>query len=160
MSPKSRTQSARFASFAIASAMSVLAAGEASAQASGCGDLQTHLGQRKVIAEKLSTAGKKQIDARVACAGFNQLVQNGNTLLKWATANKDWCQIPDSFMQSIKLDHDKASQIRGKACTVAAKQTEMEKQAKNGGGGQGGGASSLLGGNGLSGATQVPQGAL
>lgn len=131
------------------------AGGQALAQASGCGDLQGQLAQRKTIAERLSAAGGKQVDAKVACAGFTQLVANGNSILKWATANKDWCQIPDSFIESIRVDHGKATQIRGKACGFAAKQQEMEKQAKSGGG-QGG----LLGGNGLSGSTQLPQGAL
>ena len=158
MSPKSRTTSCWIVSLAVGAATSALVTGEASAQASGCGDLQAHLGQRKAIAERLSAGGNKKIDAKMACAGFNQLVQNGTTLITWATNNKDWCQIPDSFIESIKVDHLKATQIRGKACGVAAKQTEMEKQAKNGGGPGGGGG--LLGGGGLSGAQQVPQGAL
>lgn len=158
MSPKSRTASSWIVSLTVAAFASALVASEAAAQASGCGDLQTHLGQRKAIAERLSAAGKKQIDAKSACAGFNQLVQNGTTLLTWATANKEWCQIPDSFIEGIKADHAKAGQIRGKACGVAARQTEMEKQAKNGGGNSGAGG--LLGGGGLSGATQMPQGAL
>lgn len=158
MSPKSRTTSSWIVSLTIGAVASVLVASEASAQATGCGDLQTHLGQRKAIADRLSASGKKQIDAKTACAGFNQLVQNGTTLITWATTNKEWCQIPDSFIESIKTDHLKATQIRGKACGVAAKQSEMEKQAKNGGGNSGAGG--LLGGGGLSGATQMPQGAL
>ena len=128
------------------------------AQASGCGDLQTHLGQRQSIAQKLQAGGKKQLDAKVACAGFNQLVQNGVTLLKWTETNKEWCQIPDAFIESIRADHGKAQAIRGKACSVAAKQTEMERQAKTGGGPPGSGG--LLGGGGLSGTSTLPQGAL
>ena len=126
------------------------------AQASGCGDLQSHLIQRKSIAESLTPKGKQQMDAKVACQGFNQLVANGDKLLKWAAANKEWCQIPDGFIDSIKTDHGKAQQIRGRACGMAAKQNQMEQQAKNGGGGGGG----LLGGGGLTGSTSLPQGAL
>lgn len=126
------------------------------AQASGCGDLQKYLIERKTIAESLSGGGKKkQIDAKVACAGFNRLVGNGATLMKWTAANKDWCQIPDSFVAGIKADHEKAVQIRSRACDVAAKQTALEKQAREGGGGGG-----LLGGGGLSGSTAMPKGAL
>jgi len=135
--------------------MAAVAAGEAQAQAaSGCGDLQGMLAQRQSIAGRLTANGKKQIDARVACTGFNQLISNGNTLLKWAQANKDWCQIPDSFIQSVKADHGKATAIRGKACSMVAKQAQAEKQAKSGGG------SGLLGGGGLTGPTRLPQGAL
>lgn len=130
----------------------------AQAAASGCGDIQAQLLERKSIADRLSAAGKKQMDAKVACQGFNQLVQNGTKLVSWVETNKDWCQIPDTFLQGIKADHAKAQDIRGKACGVAAKQTEMERQAKSGGGPNG--AGTLLGGNGLSGASALPQGAL
>ena len=124
------------------------------AQASGCGDLQGQLLQRKAIGDRITASGtKKQIDAKLACTAFTQLVQNGVTLIKWVEANKEWCQVPDSFVESIKADHGKAQAIRSKACTFAARQTEAEKQSRNGGGG-------LLGGGGLSGSTAMPQGAL
>lgn len=124
------------------------------AQSTGCGDLQGHLVQRKSIAEKLTVSGKKKIDPGVACAGFGQLVANGNTLIKWAEANKDWCQVPDSFIEGVKADHARAITIRGQACGIVAKQQQMEKQAREGGGG------GLLGGGGLTGQSRVPQGAL
>lgn len=152
MSPMFRTWSARIACLSVAAAAAMLSTQEVVAQASGCGELQSILTERKTIAERLSAGAQKQVDAKAACAGFNQLVQNGNSLLKWSTANKDWCQIPDGFIESIRTDHNKASQIRGRACGVAAKQAEAEKN--------GGGAGTLLGGNGLSGATLIPQGAL
>lgn len=131
-----------------------LATNPALAQSTGCGDLQGHLVQRKTIAEKLTMSGKKKIDPGVACAGFGQLVANGNTLIKWAEANKDWCQVPDSFIEGVKADHARAITIRGQACGIVAKQQQMEKQAREGGGG------GLLGGGGLTGQTRVPQGAL
>lgn len=157
MSPRSRTSSTGIMLAALGVAGFGLCASEAHAQASGCGDLQTHLLQRKQIGARLSAGGKKQLDAKVACKGFNDLVQNGATLIKWAEANKDWCQIPDSFIDSVKADHGKASGIRTKACGIAAKQAQMEKQAKNG---AAPGASGLLGGNGLSGSRSLPAGAL
>lgn len=132
---------------------------DAVAQASGCGDLQKHLVQRKNIAQNLTGSGKKKIDAKVACAGFGNLVGNGLTLIKWAETNKDWCQVPDSFIQGIKVDHAKAVTIRGQACGMVAKQQKMEKQAREAGGG-GGAASGLLGGGGLTGQAKMPQGAL
>lgn len=137
---------------------SLSATGAFAQTASSCGELQTHLMQRKSIADRLQGGGKKQVDAKVACTSFTQLVQNGTVLVKWTDANKDWCQIPESFIESIKADHVKAQAIRTKACGVAAKQIQMEKQAKSGGGAGGGGG--LLGGGGLSGANQLPQGAL
>lgn len=142
-----------------AAVLIVVGTGTASAQgAAGCTDVQPMLTQRKSIGERLSSAtkGGKQLDAKFACASFNQLVSNGQTLIKWIDANKDWCQIPDTFADGIKVDHNRAIGIRSKACGVAAKQAQMEKQAREGGGAQGG----LLGGGGLSGPTRLPQGAL
>ena len=138
---------------AFTAAVSTLSAGMAAAQQSGCGDLQGMLLKRKQISDSLSGGAKRQLDPKVACGGFNQLVQNGTTIMKWAEANKDWCQVPDSFLEGVKADHSKAQEIRTKACGIAAKQDEMEKQAKNGGGG-------LLGGSGLSGSRALPSGAL
>ncbi len=118
--------------------------------------------QRKAIGDRISAAtkGKKQIDARMACTNFGSLVSNGQTVIKWVEANKEWCSIPDNFVQGIKNDHAKATELRGKACNVAAQQTALEKkarqQAQQGGGGGGG----LLGGPGLTGEYKIPQGAL
>lgn len=154
MSPNSRVPSmvTRLASLAVFA----LAAGEASAQAgASCGAVQSQLEQRKAIAQSLQGGGKKQMDAKVACAGFNRLVANGASIIKWTDANKDWCQVPESFVEGIKADHAKAQEIRAKACNVAAKIQQMEKQAKSGQS-QGG----LLGGGGLTGSTALPKGAI
>jgi hypothetical protein len=129
----------------------------AAAQSVACDGIQPLLVQRKSIADKLSAAGKKKIDARVACTGFTQLVANGAAIVKFVDMNKDWCQIPDSFATGVKADHSKAVAIRARACTFVAKQAEAEKRAKSGNGGGGGG---LLGGGGLTGQLVMPQGAL
>ena len=97
------------------------------------------------------------MDPKAACAAFGKLVANGTTTLKWAEANKDWCQIPEQFIEGIKTDHEKVTKIKGQACTVAAKVIEMEKKAASG---QSGGPASLLGGGGLEGTFKMPQGAL
>lgn len=146
------------AAFACAQVVGAIVATSALAQAStGCGDIQKFLLDRKSIAASLTVKKGEKIDARFACGGFGKLVANGTSLLKWVDTNKDWCQIPDSFVTGIKEDHGRAVAIRGKACSVAAKQNQLEKQAKQGGGqGEGG----LLGGPGLTGASKLPQGAL
>lgn len=156
--------SARFASRLVivtmgAAGLLAVAVPQAGAQSASCQSIQPMLVQRKEISGRLSAGPKGKLDARVACSGFNQLVSNGQALIKWVDANKDWCQIPDTFVGGIKADHEKAISIRARACKVAAQQTEMEKRAKEGGGG-GGGAGGLLGGGGLTGQQAMPQGAL
>ena len=140
---------------AIVAMGAVLSNQAAFAQATGCESVQPLLMQRKSIADKLTSQSKGKIDARVACAGFTQMVTNGTAILKFVETNKEWCQIPDSFAESVKADHTRAIAIKNKACNFAAKQADMEKRAKAAGNNTG-----LLGGNGLSGTTAMPQGAL
>ena len=155
MSPISRVPS--MAKMLAGVAVLTFVSGQAFAQASAsCGEIAKHLEQRKTIAASLQAGGKKKMDAKVACAGFGRLVANGATIVKWTDANKDWCQVPDSFVEGIKADHVKAQEIRAKACNVAAKIQQMEKQAKK----QGPAGGGLLGGGGLTGSSALPQGAL
>lgn len=135
-------------------------ASRASAQASNCADVQKHVNERKAIVARiqaLTSGKKKQVDPKDACALFGRLVVNGNATLKWAEANKDWCGVPDSFVEGMKADHGRAMTLKGQACGAAAKQAEMmrkaRQQAQQGGGG-------LLGGPGVFGEYKIPQGAL
>ena len=131
----------------------------AEAQSSSCQQLGLYMMERKSLVEavqKLGLGKEKKMDPKAACAAFGKLVTNGATMLKWAEANKDWCQIPEQFVEGIRTDHEKVVKIRGQACSVAAKQAELEKKARSGQGGAGG----LLGGGGLEGSYKIPQGAL
>ena len=143
------------AGFVAAALPLVLPALGSPARASSCTEMQTHLTERRDLVGSIQalTAGGKKMDAKAACTAFGKLVTNGTTTLKWAEANKDWCQVPDQFVQGLKADHDRVVKMRGRACSFAAKQTEMEKK----GGGQGSG---MLGGSGLEGTYRIPQGAL
>jgi len=134
------------------------ASGPAQAQSSTCQQLGPQMLERKSLVEaiqKLSGKNKK-MDAKEACAAFGKLAANGTAMLKWTEVNKDWCQVPDHFVEGIKNDHEKVMKIRGQACGVAAKQTELEKKARSGPGAPGG----LLGGEGLEGTYKIPKGAL
>ncbi len=126
-----------------------------------CSAIQSTLLERKNLVAKANAASnsKKKMTPQEACALFGKLQANGNTGIKWITANKEWCSIPDSFSEGFKADNQKVGEIRNKVCGIAAQATKMEAQAKaqaqNGGGGGG-----LLGGPGLSGSFRMPQGAL
>lgn len=138
----------------------ILVAGPAFAQSAECGEIQKTLQARKDLVAKANTAqnSKAKMTPQAACALFGKLQSNGSEGLKWITANKEWCSIPDSFAEGFKTDHTKVVGIRTKVCAVAAQATKMESQARaqaeNGGGG------GLLGGPGLTGSLKMPQGAL
>jgi hypothetical protein len=129
----------------------------AQAQSATCQQLGPQMMERKSLVEAVQKlAGKdKKMEPKAACAAFGKLAANGTTMLKWAETNKDWCHVPDHFVEGIKNDHEKVLKIRGQACGAAAKQAELEKKARSGQGGSG-----LLGGDGLEGTFKIPQGAL
>jgi hypothetical protein len=135
--------------------LAFLGAEPAAAQSATCQEFAKTLAERRAIIEKIQamTSKKKQLEPKSACSLFGALVTNGNTAVKWLDANKEWCQIPEPFIENIKQDHSRSTDLRGKACKAAAQQAAMEKQAKEGGSG-------LLGGDGLTGSYRVPQGAL
>lgn len=125
-----------------------------------CSSIQKTLIERKNLVAKANAASnsKQKMTPQAACALFGQLQANGTAGIKWITANKEWCSIPDSFAEGFQADHKRVGDIRTKVCTMAAQATKMEAQARaqaqNGGGG------GLLGGPGLSGSFKMPQGAL
>jgi hypothetical protein len=141
----------------VAAALPLILPALVSEARASCTDMQTHLLERKNLVGSIQamTQGGKKLDPKAACTVFGKLVANGTATLKWAESNKDWCQVPDNFVEGLKADHERVVKMRGRACMFAAKQAEMEK--KGGSGGQGGG---LLGGGGLEGTYRIPQGAL
>jgi hypothetical protein len=70
---------------------------------------------------------KKQIDPIAACPKFRGLVAIENEMKAWVIKNKDWCSIPDQFIESMKAGFSKTPVFAQKACAAAA-------MAKRGGG--------------------------
>jgi hypothetical protein len=138
-------------------AVIALGAAPALAQSETCNQFGKTIQDRAAIVQKLNNAGNKdkKVDPKTACSLFGSLVANGEGAVKWLETNKDWCQIPETFITNIKAEHAKAVGLRGQACKAAAQQAAIEKKAKEGGGGSG-----LLGGDGLTGSFKMPQGAL
>ena len=160
----------RIALAGVLAGFAAVSAAPALAQSAECQRGGAMLNTRQALVAKLSALGsknKKQVDPRAACTLFGQLVSNGASVIKWLDTNKEWCSIPDSFVEGLKGDHAKAAELRGKACTAAAQMAVMEKKAREqqqqqaqGGGGPAGPAAGPLGGPGLTGSFKMPQGAL
>lgn len=147
----------------IVAGFGIVGAASAHAASADCQTAGTFLSERKGLVEKLNGLGKKKnVDARTACGVFTKLFENGTRGIKWIDANKDWCQIPDAFAEGFKKDHQRVTELKGKACAAAAQQAAMEKRARQAGGpgGPGGPGGGLLGGPGLTGQYHIPQGAL
>jgi len=125
----SRTLHAAFVAAVVLMPFVGPAATPAAAQASGCEKIKTYLDERKSLVTRLNKLGKRP-DAKAACSLFTSLVNNGAETLKWVNTNKDWCQIPDQFVNGFKADNAKATNFKGKACQAAAQQAKMQQQAR------------------------------
>jgi hypothetical protein len=117
------------AGLAMASATALLVPVEALAQASDCQKLQGMLQQRQSLIQRMNAASNaKKLDARGACSSLGQIAANGTQVLKFMDVNKDWCSIPDAFVENMKADHDRTNKIRGQACRAATQQTKLLQQ--------------------------------
>lgn len=137
------------------------------AQASGCEQAQTYGTERQAIVARLnaSSKSKRKMTPQEACGVLGKLVSNGNAFIAWANTNKDWCQIPDQFVEGLTADNANASKIRSQACNAVKQQATMieraraaqarQAQQKKGGAGSFGGADAVTGGP-----IRVPPGAL
>lgn len=129
---------------------------------SGCENMQKYLQERQSIVQSLnaSSKSKRKLTPQQACSTLGRLVSNGNSTIKFATDNQDWCQIPPSFIDGMKADNEKAATIRNQACNAVKQQAAMQRRAQQQaqqqqGANPFGGSDSLTGGP-----MRVPQGAL
>lgn len=147
---------------AMASTVMAFGASPAQAQSSVCERVGVLLKQREGIMKRINGMGKKNVDPGVACNLFGSLASNGAQTLAFATENKDWCQIPDEFIENLKAGQGQVTKVRAQACGAARQRTVMEQrarqqaqQAQQGGNGAFGGVDGFS-----SGPWRVPQGAL
>ncbi len=73
---------------------------------------------------------KKQLDPMAACPKFRTLVSVETEMKNWVLKNKDWCSIPDQFVEAMSAGFAKTPQFAQKACAAAA----QAKRAAAGGG--------------------------
>ena len=141
---------------ALAALGTMLAPATAAAQSMDCQQIAKHLTERQEMVASINKLGKK-VDPRKACTAFRSLASNGEKIVAFIEENQSWCQIPDEFANGMKEDHKKTTDLRDKACKIAAQVNEMEKQAKQQ---AQQGQRGVFGGPGLTGEYQIPRGAL
>jgi hypothetical protein len=133
----------------------------AQAQSGVCERLGTLLKQREGIMKRINGMGRKNVNPNTACSLFGSLASNGSQTLAFATENKDWCQIPDEFINGLQQGNRQVSAVRGKACTAAKQQATLANRARQQQQAQQQGAGTFGGVDGFSGgAWRIPQGAL
>ena len=135
-----------------ASFLCLTMAGSAYALPESCSDFQKVALPRVQLINRINGFQKKKPTAVEACKIMTALVGVDKKILEWMEANKDWCQVPDEQIASLKQAGEQTSAFKTKACTAAvtqAKQIEQMKKAQAQGGGSAPGS-----------AVHLPQGAL
>jgi len=147
---------------AMAPVMMTVGTSPAAAQSAICERIGVLLKQREGIMKRVNGMGKKNVDPGVACNVFGSLASNGAQTLAFATENKDWCQIPDEFIENLKAGQGQVTKVRAQACNAAKQRTVMEQRARQQAQqAQQGGNSAFGGVDGFSsGPWRIPQGAL
>ena len=96
-------------------------------------EFDKHGAAREAEIQKINAFNKKKPTATAACGAFNKLVSVEAAMLKWMTANQDWCQLPEPIVASLKEASEQSGKVRANICTAAKKEAQMREQ---GGAGQ------------------------
>ena len=96
-------------------------------------DIQGYMKRRDSVIAQLRALqgpkGKKQLDPAAACPKFRSLSSSMSETVAYFEKNKEWCQIPDNFLDGAKQQRAQFSKTAGQACGIAAKIEKMKKQA-------------------------------
>ena len=95
-------------------------------------DIQGFMKRRDAVIAQLKglqKGGKKQLDPAAACPKFRSLTSIMSQTVAYFEKNKEWCQIPDNFVDGAKQQRAQFSKTAGQACGIAAKIEKMKKQA-------------------------------
>lgn len=134
----------------------------ATAQSDICGSGRKLFEERQSIMSRINSWQKAKVNPVTACRALTQLQGNGVKTLEWLETNKDWCQVPDQAVDSLKAQQSQVAGSRNNACKAAADynrdSAEARKQAQRA---QQGGNAGFAGVDDFSGAPRpVPRGAL
>lgn len=102
----------------------------AMAQSSVCEKLGPMIQERQRLLERINSMGRRNVNPQTACGLFNQLAANGQRTIAFARENKDWCQIPDEFMNNLTGSQAQISRVRGQACNAARQQAQLQSRAQ------------------------------
>ena len=115
--------------------------GAATPALADCQEEMSKLMQRRQgMLEGLSKlkAGKNQLDPIAACPKLRALAGVEGEVVSYLEKNKDWCNVPDNFLDNAKAGRAKSQAFAAKACQIAAQVQKMKQQQAQGGGAVGG----------------------
>lgn len=119
-----------FAARAALAAFGLVAPSAVLAQSAVCEEGRKLFVERQNIMQRINSWQKKQVNPALACRTLGQLQSNGTRTMKWLEINKDWCQVPDEAVTSLKSQQSQAESARGSACKAAADYSKALAQAR------------------------------
>jgi hypothetical protein len=90
--------------------------------------------QRNTEIEALNSISKahgNKLDPVAACPHLRKMKEIEAKMSAYMVKNKDWCNIPDDFLENFKGNTERTAKVAEQACALAAKAKEMQQ---NGGG--------------------------
>jgi hypothetical protein len=97
-------------------------------------DLAVFGKQRNSEIESLNSISKahdNKLDPIAACPHLRKMKEIEAKMAAYMVKNKDWCNIPDDFLNNFKANSERTTKIAEQACALAAKAKQMQQ---NGGG--------------------------
>ncbi len=112
----------------------VLAATSSGARAQSCNEDLSAIGKkRNAEIEALNVITKShggKLDPIAACPHLRNMKAIEAQMIAYLVKNKEWCNIPDEFINNFKNNTGKTANMAGQACAMAVK---MKKMQENGG---------------------------
>ncbi len=123
----------------LAGLLILLLAGASGARAQSCNeDLAAFGKKRNADIEALNVISKShggKLDPIAACPHFRSMSAIEGQMLAYLYKNKEWCNIPDDFINGFKANSEKTAGMSKQACDIAAKMKKMQEGGGLAGGG-------------------------
>jgi hypothetical protein len=101
------------------------------ARAQSCNDDIGALGKKRMThIEALGAISKAhggKLDPIAACPQLRAMKDIESQMLAYMMKNKEWCNIPDDFINNFKENTGKTGATAAKACEIAAKMKKMQE---------------------------------
>jgi hypothetical protein len=108
-----------------------LAIGAPSARAQSCNEDIAAFGQKRNAAIQALNAISKshggKLDPVAACPALKNLSAVEGQMGAYLTKNKEWCNIPDEFINNFKAGTARTGGMAKQACDLAAKVKQMQQ---------------------------------
>lgn len=106
------------------------------ARAQSCNEDLGGFGQRRnteiQALNGISKSHGGKLDPIAACPHLRNLKTIEGQMEAYLLKNKDWCNIPDDFINNFKASAAKTGTVANQACALAVKAKEMQKQGAAG----------------------------